>query len=307
MSQKVFRPQADLKKISCKNEFELCYIRHQYFRRATHNPTEAEMQPYAKLVEHLAKNTFYTYKNLFYLVGLESEDIVNIGTIHLVSFLGLFSLDRIPARYEAFSIKFRQKTGAPPSHYDETNKNKADMTLFLKQRMEDLVRVCRQKARNIKGLPTDEYYVYYGPKEPPLDHRELVDNYEKMGFRKLDIAVFKSIKKRIKPKPTGPTFNLDGNWYICVPIEHRNLNIVDFSGADMNPYDSLHNMDPEQILFGKEEELYWQEQQVKFDNKPLLGKISILRTFIDANDGNPEFKDEIKAARAALKTLEHNL
>lgn len=308
MSQKVERPAADKKKIHNRNEFELCYLRHQYFRRANYNPTPEEMKPYDRIVERMASKTYHTYVNLFRLVGLEREDVISIGSVHLVSFLGLFSLERMPEKYEAFSIQYREKNnGATPTEWDERNKDKSSLTLFLKQRMEDLVRVCRQKARNIKGLPTDEYYVYYGPHEPPLIFRDIVEDYEKMGFKKLDVAIFKTIKKKIKPRPQGLVFKFENNWYISVPVEQSGLSFEDLAGADMNPYDSLHNMNPEQILFAKEDEEFWASKQQRFDNWTPLGKIRKLRKFVKSNANNPKFQAEVKTALFTIKKLERSL
>lgn len=305
MNQKVLRPEAPNKKINCRDEFELCYLRHQYIRRTDFNPTNEEMKPYAKIVQRLGNNTFYTYKGLFHLVGLGLDDVTNIGMVHLVSFLGLFSLERMPERYKQFCDSYYKKNRGTPTILDEHNKNMADCTLFLKQRMEDLVRICRQKARNIKGLPAEEYHVFYGPQKPPVVFHDLVENHRQLGFKKMDISVFKTIKKKIAPRPKGlAPFKHEGMWYVCVPIEQRMLNQIDFDCADMNPYDSLHNQTPEQILFSIEEDKRWQKQQELFDNKPAKEKVKILLRFVRKNVNNPKFEEEVKTALATIESLE---
>ena len=90
----VTRPEPSEKKIRTSDDFELCYLRHQYFRRVKYNPTEQEMAPYMGIVANLTKNTFFTYFNLFKAVGMYQDDILNIGRVHLVSFLGLYSLEK---------------------------------------------------------------------------------------------------------------------------------------------------------------------------------------------------------------------
>ena len=135
MRKKVVRPVAGKGKISCKNEFEYCYLRHQYLRRVTYNPTAKEMEPFKKVIVKLSKKTFFGYKHLFFIVGLESEDIINIGMVHLVNFLGLFSLQNTPDKYKDFVTYFKKIQDEEPSKDDVLDKNKANFTLFLKQRM----------------------------------------------------------------------------------------------------------------------------------------------------------------------------
>lgn len=300
----VYRPPADKKKIHSKDEFELCYLRHQYFRRATYNPSQEEMKPYIRIVEHLARNTFFIYRHLFHLVGLESEDIINIGMVQLVSFLGLYSLDHLPEKENAFFQKFRRlHKGSAPTASDCLDKEKANLTIFLKQRMEDVVRVCIQKARNIKGLPAEEFFAYCGPNKPPESLQDLIENYSDMGFKKIDMAKFKTIRKRIRPKPQGPTFEFNGNWYIMVLIEPKSLSVEDFSGAGLDPYDNLHSMTPEQILFQKESEERWASQKVTFDGMDVSSKRNLLCEFVAKNEQKPDYKDEIKAAKKVLRSL----
>lgn len=303
MSEQAFRPEADKKKIHSRNEFELCYLRHQYLRRVDYNPSKEDMKPYLDIVSNLASKTYFTYRNLFRMIGFELEDVVSIGQIHLVSFLGLFSLEKLPEKYKDFVTVFEGKHERSPEAQDVSDKNRANLTMFLKQRMEDVVRVCRQKARNIKGLPTEEYYVYCSKNEPPKMLRDLIDNYEKLGFRKLDLAVYRAIRKRVRDVD-GPAFKFNGYWYVCVHLEHKNLELVDFSGAGYDPYDNIHNMNPEEILFSKESNKRWSAEQEKFEAKTLERKVRMIKKFINTNKTNPLFKEELRVARRLLKEMD---
>lgn len=303
MSEDISRPQAEKRKIHSRNEFELCYLRHQYLRKTTSNPTKDEMAPYLPIVAHLAKNTYYTYKNLFGMIGFDKDDLIAIGQIHMISFLGLFSLESMPDKYSYFKDTFARLNEKSPNKEDALNKNKANCTLFLKQRMEDVVRVCRQKARNIKGLPTEEYFTFVGKEEPPSYLRDLIERHEKLGYRKLDIAVYKSIKKRVKTD-NDHVFKFNGMYYVAVPVDQKSLSLVDFSGADMDPYDSLHNMDPEQVYFNMEESHKWETLQEKFNSKSKIRRASIVKRFIRNNKDNPVYKEELRAARKLLKEME---
>lgn len=303
MANIVLRPKAGKKKIHSKNEFELCYLRHQYIRKTTRNPTAEEMQPYMSIAKHMAKNTFFTYRNLFQLVGFESEDLISIASAHLISFLGLFSLDKLPEKYRDFVAIYVANNSKEPGEEQILNKNKANCTIFLKQRMEDVVRVCRQKARNIKGLPTEEYFFYCGVAKPPKILRNLSEHYEKYGYRKLDTAVYKSIRKKAKPD-NDRIFRFNGKYYVAVLVAQKILAIEDLNGADMNPYDSIHNMDPEQVLFSMEDAVDWENKQEEFDSKSRFTKLSIIKKFIEDNRENKEYREELRTARKLVKSLE---
>jgi hypothetical protein len=302
MRKRVERPEADEKKINCRDSFELCYLRHQYFRRVNYNPTEKDMKPYLRIAELLATKTFFAYRPLLLLVGLEKEDVINIANVHLVSFLGLFSLEKMPDKYGEFVKVFQKYEDCKPKKEDVLNKNQSSFTLFLKQRMEDLIRICRQKARNIKGIPTEGFFYYCGPKLPKR-LRELIKNYERLGFRKLDSSIYKSIKKKAGIFDDS-NFFFGNNYYVAVPIEKKALTIDDFDGANMSPRDSIHNMNPEELYFRIEDEDKWEKKKEEFYNSASEEKVNIIKNFIENNKSKTNFREEIKMARQLLRELE---
>ena len=303
MPRRVYRPKAPKKRIQTKNDFELCYLRHTYLRRVKYNPTPAEMKPFMHIASHLAKNTFFVYKNLFHTVGLESEDVINIANVHLISFLGLYSLENMPEKYKDFVKVFERLHGEEPDKSDVLDKNQANFTMLLKQRMENLVRICRQKSRNIKGMPAEDSYFYYSKKEPPKNHRDLIKNYEKLGFKKLDMAVYKSIRKRAG-SIYGSTFKFGDYYYVAVPVEQKILGLDDFSGAGMDPYDSVHNMTPEQVYFNLEDGELWEKRREEFDAKPDKSKAHLIMRFIKKHAHKEEFKEEVRTAKRLLRELD---
>lgn len=290
------------KKIHSKNQFELCYLRHRYLRKVKLNPTEAQMKPYLRIVEHMARNTFYTYKNLFSMVGFDLDDVTNISTVHLVSFLGLFALDQMVDKYEDFLRIHKDRFGFLPGKEALLNKNKANLTMFLKQRMEDLVRICRQKARNIKGFPVEEFHVFFGTDKFTKDTRLLLEDHEQFGYRKLDLASFKAIRKKASKKGTEP-FEFDGHWYVCVPLLQKTLSILDLSGAGLDPYDSIHNKNPEQLLLEKQSEDRFEKRKRSFFGNSKERQANIVKGFLCENMNNPRLKDEVELAIKFLKDI----
>ena len=302
MGKAISRPQAEKKKIHYKNQFELCYLRHQYFRKTKENPTLEEMKPFMAISENIAKNTFYVYRNLFHMVGFDCEDIISIANVHLISFLGLFTLDKMPEKYDDFVKIYTYNHHHSPNESATLDKNKANYTVFLKQRMEDMVRICRQKARNIKGLPTEEHFFYCGTRKPPLILRDLLDNCEKLGYKKIGTAIYKSIKKKSGANQ-GSIFRFNNMYYVAVAISSKTLSIHDLNGADLNPNDNIHNMTPEQICSMVEENNRFESKKKDFNIQPKEDRIRAIQNFIQQNKKNPLYLEEIKSAKKMLHGL----
>lgn len=302
--QKVERPPAEKRKIHSKNEFELCYIRHQYFRRVEYNPTNEEMTPYKQIIRSLSQRTYYTYPKLFHIVGMTFDDVHAIGTIHLVNFIGLFELgpEKNAEKYNEFVNFITYKYKAKTLDVEILDKNKANLTCFIKQRLEDLVRICKQKAKNIKGLRVDEYTPFFGPKPPPKELWRLLEDNEAHGYKRVDNVTFKAYRKKVKAKH-GEAFQFAGNWYVPVPISQRALTWEDLEGAGFDPRENEHNLNPEQILLRNYEENRIDKMIKMFKNGSKEDRARTILQFVEKNADNPEFKDEILTARKMLRTL----
>ena len=290
-------------RINHKNDFELCYLRHQYLKRVKHNPTKEELDRYIKIVTSFSARTFSVYYNLFLVVGLDLEDILNISQIHLVSFLGLFALERTPDKLSEFKRNFRSHNSIKCTKEDILDKNKANFTCFLKQRLEDVVRVCRQKAKNIKGLVAEEYTVFRGNKKPPTDIEDLLLNHKQYEYNHIATALFKSIKKRMTSKQDGPVYVHDNIWYVCVPIRKNKLELTDFICNNVSPYDNLHNMTPEETFEKNETEETIENKIQEFNGSSNKQKAKIIKNFIEINGKKQDFKEEISIAKKLLENL----
>lgn len=298
------QPKSDPdKRINHRDFFESCYMRHQYLLKVKIPPTREEMEPYYKIVENFCRNTFYIYKNLFLMVGLDLEDVMENGKIQLISYLGLFALEKNPKKLAEFKRNFRSRNSIICSKEDILDKNKANFTCFLKQRLEDMVRVCRQKARNIKGLIPEDFVVFKGVKRPPKDIEDLLENHEKYGYSPLNISVFKTIKKRMKDRQEGPVYLDNKTWYVCVPIRKKTLSLTDFTCNNYDPYDNLHNMTPEEV-FSRSEGNDWEGKWLRFNSIPDEERAAIVQEFIVKNTKNPTYKKELRAARKFLESLD---
>jgi len=296
----ITRPAAPEKKINTSNDFELAYLRHQYLRRTKYNPTEEEMRPYMGITEHFSKNNYFTYVNLFRTVGIGFEDILSIGRVYLVEFLGLFALDRSEEKKKAFIDAFAWKNYKDPEEKDFADKNKAIYTLFLKQRMEDLVRVCRQKVRNIKGQNLEEFLVFAGPNKPPKFHRKLLRDHVELGYKKIDFSIFKSVRKKADVNGDATIFEFGGTWYVAIVMDQKPLSIEDIVGSDADPHQNEHNLQPEELFKEKQITSLISAYHGKSNDK----KIKIIKKFIAKNRNSRHYRQEILTARKILKELE---
>jgi hypothetical protein len=301
--EEIIRPPAGKRKIHCKNEFELCYIRHKYFRKVKYNPTAKEMEPYRKVVRHIAQRTYYTYPKLFHIVGMTLDDVQAIGNVHVVNFIGLFEISptKNVEKYENFLDALAERD-VEITEEKLLGKNRANLTLFLKQRMEDLVRICKQKAKNIKGMRVDEYIPFYGDQTPPIELYKLLKDSGAYGFKRLDNAQFRAIRKKVKAKH-GEPFQWGGRWYVSVLLEQRPLAIADLVGAGLDPYESEHNLNPEEILLRKHEEIRIDKQIKMFKNGSKEEKAKTILAFVEKNADNPKYQEEVITARKMLRTL----
>ena len=253
----------------------------------------------------MSRNTFYTYRYLFSAIGMELDDVTNIGRVHIINFIGLFEFSETknPDKYQEFLKLFAKKNGNTlPNLEDVQGKNKANLTMFMKQRMEDLVRICKQKAKNIRGLRIDEYIPFHGPNPPPEELYKLLEDNEAYGFKRLDSVAFKALKKRVKADIKEP-FSHAGVWYVAVPLEQRSLNILDLEGAGLDPMDGDHYKDPERLLLEKENENWLDRKKKVYKNYSREEKAKVLLEFIDRNETNPIFQHEIIIAKRFLREM----
>jgi hypothetical protein len=289
------------KKIHYKNEFELCYLRHRYVKKANTQLTEQELSPYKAIIQYLSVNTYYMYKALFDIVGLLLDDIISVGEVHLYNFLGLFSLEKNPKKMKEFRSIFKKMFKKKATLDDILIKNKNSFQSFLRQRMEDLVRICKQKARNIKGASIENYVVFASMLPPQHDPLEIIAHYKSLGYKKINNYVYERIKR--KAKNPNKVFEFEGKWYIIIPINNAGINEEAMVNSVLNPKENEHNLDPETLLFNKEQNKIFEEKKQKFEERSDEDKMMVFKEFVDKHSGDPLFRKEIRTAKKQIRFL----
>lgn len=298
----VQRPSPRKQKINTKDDFELCYLRHQYLRRSAHNPSEGEIAPYLPIIQNQARKTFVINASLFISIGMDIECIVNIGRVHATSFLNLFTMEKQPEKMEKFIDTHVKKKGREPDLFDVGEKNKANFTYFIKQRYEDLVRICKQKVRNVDGVASEDFVAFSG-KEPPRYPHRLLKEFSQLGFRKLDPSVFRTIKKRARPN-NPDFFQYNGLWFIVIRIEREKLTLDDLVASDISPLDPAHANDPETRFMACQEEDRFLSLKEKYESMSNEDKAKIIRDFLHKNENDNRFAPELRTAKRLLKGME---
>jgi hypothetical protein len=289
------RPAATGSKIGFKNQFELCYLRHKYLRKSEHDLTKEEIKVFSYTVKTLTLNTFNAYRGLFGTVGLEYEDLVSIAYVHLTSFLGLFSIFSNEDVKQRFTERFQKEQTANPKELDFFKKEKANFASFLNQRMEELVRICKQKSRNIGTANYSDTSFFKSPDKIELNE-EIANNYKKHNLSKIDLMSFRSIRNQANPK-NKRCFLFENNWYYSISLAKKTISYYDFDSIKDDYHDNIHCMTPEQAFAMKEEEQNLKLYKDTFDGYSKKKQKHILRTFIKTHEKSPYYKKEVKKAK----------
>lgn len=286
-------------RIHSKDEFELCYLRHQYVRRCTYSPTNEEIESYMKLANKFIYNTYFTYLSLFRAVSFSQDDLASIARVHVVSFICLFSLEQCPDKMEEFKESFALYKFRDALESDIISKNRANFTMFFKQRMQDLVRVCRQKSRNIRGKILEEFSCFVGGSQPPANHNLIFKEHESLGFKKIDNAAFKAIRKKADVDADATLFQFDNKWYIALTTDHSPLSYEEVCTGGINPRDNICYLQPDEIY----EETEFDQFYGNFQSSSHIKKINTLKDFLAKYENKTHYSKEVKTAKGMLRKL----
>lgn len=292
-------PVSKKSRIHSKDEFELCYLRHKYVEKCKYVPTEAEIEEYMYIARKIISVNYYTYMPLFRSIPLDQTDLHNIARVHIVSFIGLFSMEHNAESKEAFQKAFVEHKMSLPDDKDHRQKNHATFTLFFRQRMQDLVRICRQKSRNIRGKVLEEYCCYSGLNQPPTNPNLLFKEADALGFKRIDSSVFKSIRKKADVEFDATLFEYEGIWYVALVTDHSVLSFEEVLGAGIDPRDNLCHQRPDEIY----DEIEFQGFSAQFANCSSYHKIKTLRDFVAKNQNKKYYTKEVKTAKSMLRKL----
>ena len=185
--------------------------------------------------------------------------------------------------------------------------------------MEDLIRVCRQKSRNIKGQTYEEYLVFCGPNKPPKNPAVLVNDHKDYGYKKLDFPTFKSIRKKASVDRDACLFEFGGTWYVAISVEQKSLAQEDLECSEYNPSENTHNLPPDQLLenvpikggrTSEAQDFYTTKEEEDsnsfsrmFTKKSTYRRRIILQKFIAKHKNIRHYQEEVDTAKKMLTGL----
>jgi hypothetical protein len=258
------REDIDLsKRISHRDEFELSYLRWRYLLR-TENPAAEVLEKYKKAAYKSAKESYRDHENIYKASGMEPEDVCNIALVHLVSYLGIYSLQYVKEVNAKFSESFAVTVGREPTLAEVAKEDLSNMICFISQRMNDLIRICKQKNRNITGeLSATGLFRLVGKEKQGAD-LNVYFAPASYGYKKVGTEEYKKVKKLMHNNLKPGRFEVDGAVYRFV-VEI--LSPVWFS--DYQDTDSLDLFNPQDHLVSEE---YVDEFRLRYRREKLLDR-----------------------------------
>jgi hypothetical protein len=239
----------DSARVSSKDNFELVYMRHRYFRKST-NPTNERLLSFKEMSDNIAGRVFSKNIKVFKTVGFEVEDLCSIAQIHTISFLSMSGLKENPDKMESFIEKHKKKEGltSVPKEKDIFMFESYSMSAFLNQRLNELVRFCKNKLQNIEGTKNSRHY-YVGPAYLDPNDEDLLQDFEKLGFTKTTDKNF--IKTRTQNSPSNKDNFVDkdsGNRFRAIYRQSSHLTEEDFDCTPLDISLNSYYMNPEDLM-----------------------------------------------------------
>lgn len=256
MGKKLIRelddPTIDDSKISSKDNFELVYIRHRYFRKST-NPTEERLKQFEEMICKISDKIYIRNSIEFKTVGFEMEDLRNIARVHTVSFISMSGLAENPDLMEKFRAKHKKIYGAnsEPNEKDIFKREAYNLARFLNQRVQEVARFSKGKNENIRGTKNHRRFYIGNSTNKPSDG-DLFNDPEMYGYERITEGNFKKLVKENDAKGML-SFEIENNQCVrAVYIKGSFLTQEDVDGSYFDQTRSGFYRSPEENLMLKE-------------------------------------------------------
>lgn len=245
-------PSIDLAKIDYRDNFELVYLRHRYFRKSK-NPDPKRLMLFEEMICNISDKIYLRQIDIFKTVGIEMEDLRNISRVHTVSFFALSGLQENPDKMRLFVARHKRQMGenSEPSPRDIFLKEAYDLSKFLNQRIQEVAKVCKSKIKNIRGTTSIKGFFVGESNQQPSDV-ELIEDPVKYGYKKISGTDFKNMLKENNPKNKRNFVNKEGKSVRAVYLQGSILTIEDIQDTYLDYSDSFFYRNPEDNLILKE-------------------------------------------------------
>ena len=242
----------DERKIGYKDEIELVYLRHRYFRKST-NPTPERLAVFEEMLCNISNKIYLRNIEVFKTVGMEMEDLRNIARVHTVSFISMDGLPENPDKMEKFRKQHKNKYGqeSEPKARDFFLKESYNLSSFLNQRLQEVAKVSKSKNANIRGTRSYKRYYIGDASRSPSDI-DLFEDPKLFGYKKLTEVQYKKEVKANEGKGKSSFLNQDGQMVRAVYIKGSFLTVSDLDETAIDPRKNFYYRNPEDTLILKE-------------------------------------------------------
>jgi hypothetical protein len=260
------------------------------------------MEVFKNSVKSTVRRAWGQFRYAYERTGYDQEDINMIAQVHLVSYLGLFSLGEHPERAAAFAKVFERKNGREPSEQDIIEKDRTNCSCFLYQRLAEAAETCSKKNKNIRGVAGSKTS-FLAPNMIDASKEAILEDPKRYGLIKLTKKKAAAMKKRATERFDNGYIS-DGQIVIVVDIPAKPIDEQDTTELFYTAENSLFLMNPLEAL----ESIIEKENDVKikrsFDNLQPEVKKDILLKFVKDFKKDPRYTIEVSAAKEILANFE---
>jgi hypothetical protein len=238
------------------HDFEKLYLRWKYFLKGRLKVTD-EVSAAKYLIAFKreilsSSNTFY-FKNKVILerMGMSLDDVISISQVHLISYIGAFSLENNLGKLEIFKEKHQKKHEVLPTKEDILKKDRINFMSFLRQRYTELIKYCLRELQKISMDKIERKYFKSKHVVLNIANPDILRNYKKYGYVPVKMTEFQKLRKSLKHKND---FVHEGWHYFAVSSEMRSFiedNLLECMHCDNIVGED--NLSPEDILIRLEE------------------------------------------------------
>jgi hypothetical protein len=274
-------------------DFENVLFRWKYFNK-TDNPANEEIENYRSVIKEATRSVFASFGTSLKAAGIEIEDLRSIASIHIVSYIGLFSLSNNEKKKQEFCDFFEKKNGRPPLMSDIDQKDKSNAYFFLKQRLLENASQYKNRSMKIYGANKQTRY-FIGNEKNTISAERFIKKAEKLGFIEISESEAKTLVDKLPKEGVVKTkygqMLRTVNYYTVSPKNDKTYFDIFLS--------SNQNNSPEKLLMRKELE----SQIEEFENLSNTMKIKTLKKFLNKHKNCDILRKEVSIAKKMLKQI----
>ena len=123
------------------------------------------------MICNISNKIYFRNIETFKTVGMESEDLENIGRVHTVSFISMCGLKENPDKMKDFIKQHKKKYGksSNPTEKEVFLKECYNLSRFLHQRLQEVAKFSNKKNANIRGTKNLKGFFVGNAKKNPED------------------------------------------------------------------------------------------------------------------------------------------